>query len=1090
MLGLAALLLAVCSGGGSAPPAVLRAGYAEFRPYSMKDDQGGPAGMAVEVVRQAAQRAGVRLEWVYEQNAEEALRQGRIDLYPLFTVTPERLREFHMSEPWWEYSQLLVSLRRDPLESPAEAVGRKIAVRGIAGVSAVGHAALPGTFLIPLAGASEILAALCVGQVDGALVEGRLLSAALLEGPGVCGGRPLQARPLPGAVNQMATISTRAEARAADRVYAAIRRMVADGTVNEIANRWVLLPQQRFLRQRLLERDRWYFALLYAAAILLLVISLWLWRGARASRRDAEKAWRAVRDAERRFETFMAHSPAVALLKDAQGRILFFNRAFEGLRPGPLAGKTDAELWPPDVVARMRAHDAEVLANGQPLQYMLSIPSAAGEARDWLVLKFRVSGEVDAPLIGVNGIDVTDQQRAAALVRESEERYRAVFEQAPLAMHELDGEGIVRRVNRAECALLGLDADRILGRHASEFAAPEERVQSRASVAAKLAGRKPMIPFERAYQRSDGTRLIVEVHESPILGPGGAVRGIRTCLVDLSERYDSQRRLDEFASQLQEKNAELAEALRAAEEGTRLKSQFLANMSHEIRTPLNGVLGMAELLLGGTLTQEQRSLAGAVRESGLHLAGIINDILDFSKIEAGRMELEHIGFDLWQTVYCAAEMMAPAAHAKGLHLVCQVEPETPHGVVGDAARLRQVLLNLTGNAVKFTAEGEIAVSVTGRLREDGRTALVGVSVTDSGIGIPEAAIHTLFTAFTQADSTTTRRFGGTGLGLAISRRIVELMGGKMGVSSREGNGSVFWFNLEMEVDPQAAQPEAAVELRGRRILILEEHELSRAVLMRYAQNWAMQASRASGGREALRRLHEAADSGAPFDFLLLSADMEALGLCRTIERDSSLDGLHTVLMTPLGMPAPVGAKAAVISKPVKPCELMGCLASFLQSRDAEPPAPAEPAKAAAAEPSPARILIAEDNPVNQRVASLQLRSLGYQSDVVDDGEAALEALSRREYALVLMDCQMPRLDGIAATRRLRQREGDLRHTPVIALTANAFESDREDCLAAGMDEFLSKPVSMASLASVLERWTGSPRPPASGGAPACGITRR
>jgi PAS domain S-box-containing protein len=1091
LVALAALLLAVCAGGGADPPGLLRVGYAEFRPYSMKDDRGGPAGLAVEVVRQAAQRAGVRLEWVYEQDAEQALRQGRIDLYPLLTVTPKRLREFHMSAPWWDYSQLLVSLRSDPLDSPAGAVGRKIAVRSIAGVPAVGYTALPGTFLVPLAGAPEMLAAVCRGEVDGALVEGRLLSAALLEEPGGCGGRPLQVHPLPGAVNQMATISTRAAARTADRLYRAIQSMVADGAVNDIANRWVLLPQQRYLQQRLIERDRWYLGSLYALGFLLVGLSARFWWRARALRRDAGRAWRAVRDAERRFETFMAHSPAVAMLKDAHGRILYANGAIERARSGPALGKTDADLWPPEVLARIRDYDAEVLESGQPCQYVLRAPCPAGEPREWLVLKFPVIGEGGAPLIGVNAIDITAQQRAAALVRESEERYRALFELAPLAMHEIDALGIVRRVNRAECALFGLAPEQILGRHASEFAAPQERAQSRVSVAEKLAGRKAMVPFERVYGRSDGTRVVVEVHETPILGPDGGIRGIRTCLVDLSERYDAQRLLDEFAGELQNKNAALADALRAAEEGTRLKSQFLANMSHEIRTPLNGVLGMAELLLAGTLTQEQRSLARAVRESGLHLLGIINDVLDFSKIEAGRMELERVGFDLWQTIYCAAEMVAPGAHAKGLQLVCHVDPETPRGVVGDPARLRQVLLNLAGNAVKFTAEGEIAISVSGRLRDDGRSALIGVSVVDTGIGIAESSIDSLFTAFTQADGTTTRRFGGTGLGLAISRCIVELMGGKMGVSSREGQGSVFWFNLEMEIDREAAQPTPAVELRGRRLLVVEDHELSRAVLIRHAQTWGMDAAPASCCRGALDLLFRAADEGAPFDLLLLNADIEALELCRTIERDGRLRGLGTVLMSPLGMPAPVGVKAAVITKPVKPCELMGCLASLVKTREqALPAAQPEPAKPAAAEAARGRILVAEDNPVNQRVASLQLRSLGYQSDVVDNGEAALQALARREYALVLMDCQMPRMDGLTATRELRLREGDGKRTPVIALTANAFASDREACLAAGMDDFLSKPVSVASLAGVLERWSGPCCAPAPESTPACGVTLR
>ncbi len=1021
------------------------------------------------------------LQWVRKDDPEDALRRNEIDLYPIFTVTPHRQREFHMSVPWWEYSQLLLSRKDRPLHGAADTIGRRIAVRDLSHVITVAQGVMPGALLAPAAEVPAMVADLCQGRLDGALVEGRLLFTVLMEQPAACQGHQLESYPLPGSLSQMASISTRAAARPADRVFDAIQDMVADGTLTEIANRWFFMPQQRSVRQRLIERERWHLELLYAAALVLLLASVRFWLRARVLRRAADQALAKAGEAERRFEAFMAHSPAISVLKDPKGRILYCNRAFEkahGVAARDAVGRTDADIWPPATVAQMRLHDGEVLRTGDPQQYVLEIPDPQGRQRHMLVLKFQVIAESGEALIGVKAIDVTEQQRAAEQVRQSEERYRMLFDQAPLAMHEIDQEGVVRRVNRAECELFGLQPDEILGRHASEFAAPEEREESRSSVAAKLAGVKPLNPFPRRYAHRDGSPLVVEVHESPILGAGGAIQGIRSCLVDLSERYEAQKCLDEFAGQLQEKNAALAQALGAAEEATRLKSQFLANMSHEIRTPMNGILGMTELLLRSGLTPDQQSLARAAAESGEHLLEIINDILDFSKIEAGKLQLEHVPFDLREAVEAAAGLMAPGAHAKGVELICQVEPEVPTRVFGDPARLRQVLLNLTGNAVKFTGEGHIALLVSAGRRDSSSRAVIGFSVVDTGVGIPADALDHLFTAFTQADSTTTRRFGGTGLGLAIARRIVNQMGGEMGVNSREGRGSTFWFNLEMEFDPAAVEDSADPQLRGRRLLVVDDHALARNVLIRQAECWGMRPAGAADGAAALDLLRKAAAAGEPFEMAVVDARMPGMDgatLCRALSGDAGLAATRVVLMTPVGVPAPAGCGAAAVSKPVKPHELLEALSRILAPAKRRPatPMPAEPARQ---KPPRGRILIAEDNPVNQRVASLQVKCLGFETDVVSNGEEALEALERLAYTLVLMDCQMPRMDGYEATRALRAREGKGRHTPVIALTANAFASDQEACLQAGMDGFLSKPVNLRELADALELWSRAPVP--------------
>jgi two-component system, sensor histidine kinase and response regulator len=719
----------------------------------------------------------------------------------------------------------------------------------------------------------------------------------------------------------------------------------------------------------------------------------------------------------------------------------------------------------------VRAHDREMLRSGRPAQYVLPLVSPAGVQHYWLVLKFPLAGEGGRPLIGITAIDITEQQSAADRVARSEERYRLLFEDAPVAMHEIDGDGIITRVNRARCALGGYDAGELVGHHASEFVPLEQREESRAAVRAKLGGAQPLLPVERSYLRQDGGLLRVEVHDTPIYGTNGAIQGMRTCLVDLTERYESRQRIDAFALQLQEKNTALALALKSAREGTRLKSQFLANMSHEIRTPMNGVLGMAELLLESGLTPEQESLARSVSRSGRQLLGIINDILDLSKIESGKLQLEHVPFDLTAVVEAAVELMAPAAHAKGLELTYWLEPEVPERLVGDEARVRQVLLNLVGNAVKFTAKGEIAIRVSAEPEPNG-AARLHVSVTDTGIGIPEDGMQHLFQSFTQADSSTTRRFGGTGLGLAIAKNIVELMQGDIGVESSPGRGSRFWFTAILERDAEAPASSARSALPPARVLIVDESASSRTILERYTAAWGLRPHTAENGEQALATLRRHHTEGGPIGLVLLDMrmrDMDGAALTRQIACDPTLSTTR-IHMTAIGCVSGSADAAGRVAKPVKPQALYECLKRVIEHVSGAVPAATNTTPAVQAHPRRGRVLIAEDNPVNQRVASLQVRRCGFDTDVVADGEEALAALESLPYALVLMDCQMPRMDGYAATRELRRRENGSRHTPVIALTANAYDVDREACLQAGMDDHLAKPVSLRTLGEILDQW--------------------
>ena len=787
-----------------------------------------------------------------------------------------------------------------------------------------------------------------------------------------------------------------------------------------------------------------------------------------------------LRDSESFYQALVESLPQHILRKDTHGRFTFANRKFcdsIGRSLGELLGRTDFELYPSKLASKYHRDDLRVMATQENLDTIEAHQTPHGEKMFVHLIKTPLF-DANGAVVGIQGIfwDVTQRRRIEEALAYERDLLRSLLDNIPDRIYFKDVQSRFLRCSTSMAHRLGLknaveaegktDFDFYPRDLAEEFYRDEQRII--------LTG-KPLINKLEKLIDPQGEESWASATKVPIYNQAFSVTGI----IGISRDVTQLKRTEE----------ELEKARDTALESVRAKSQFLANMSHEIRTPMNAITGMTGLLRRTELTAEQQDYVETIGDSTTTLMAIITEILDFSKIEAGKIELESIDFDVREAVESTAKMLADHAQSKGLELTCWIERSVPPRLRGDPGRFRQILANLISNAVKFTEHGEVLVRLSRQDTPEGK-ALIHVAVHDTGIGIDPSAVDLIFEAFTQADGSTTRKFGGTGLGLTISRHLVELMGGRIGVESHPGQGSCFWMDLPFDRElPSLSMPEALEiprHLPGKRVLVVDDSSTNRQILLDLLGRWEVEGTEAESHAIALARVREAAQAGNPYNLVLLDFTMpdgNGLNLASAVRSEGPNRECRVVVMTAyrdqvtLSEMQTAGISGRLI-KPVRQTRLLDCLHRLFQPGHAEvfdvTDEDQSHATPLASPTSRVRILLAEDNPVNQRVAVSQLKKLGYAADSVTDGTKVLDAMKHKAYDIILMDCQMPEMDGYEASRQIRQAERlpdspFLRSPYIIALTANTMEGDRERCLESGMNDYLSKPIDINDLSQVLHK---------------------
>ncbi len=786
------------------------------------------------------------------------------------------------------------------------------------------------------------------------------------------------------------------------------------------------------------------------------------------------------------LNTLVESVPDAVFFKDREGRFVRVNRAMAedaGIEdPADFIGKTDAQIWSGELAMEADQDERRILETGIPIFNKEEQPIARGGKPRWVLVTKMPYRDESGQIIGTFGVarEITEQKLAEKKLRESEARFRLLVEHAPDAMVMLDVDaGRFADANAHAEKLFGLPKKEIVKRHPVSLSPPFQpggipsEELAREMIESALAGERMV--FDWVHRNAAGTDIPCEVRLVPL--PSGKRKLLQASITDITRRKQAEQELTDARDAAQLANRELRRARDTAEEANRAKNDFLANMSHEIRTPMNAVIGMTELVLDTQLDATQREYLSTVAESADSLMSIINQVLDFSKIEAGKLELENCDFDLREEIGKTLKSLGLRAHAKNIELAWHVDPKAPQWLYGDAARLRQMLINLIGNAIKFTENGDVFVDVHSQIDVD-RNVQLRFSVRDSGIGIPHDKIDSIFSAFEQVDTSTTREYGGTGLGLAITARIAEAMGGRIWVESVLGSGSTFYFTVVMSVSKEDHQILGHSELRDVPVLVVDEKKSSRGILVELLSGEGMRVDAVGSGAAAIEFLRRQVANDLPLPLLvgdLQAAEMNGFMLVDQIRQDDALREIQVILLTS-GRRRDFERCEALnvhchLIKPVKHSELLRAISAAVGSdRGEADSARADLEKSQIDQLPPLKILLAEDGKTNQTMAVGLLSKWGHTVEVAENGEEAVERWQRGSFDIILMDVQMPILDGFAATRRIRELERDRgTRVPIVAMTAHAMKGDRQRCLDAGMDDYVSKPVRRSELIGALYR---------------------